>query len=113
MYVLSENDQLTGIPPYSQSQWDTGLRNINSEDNSYFVQAHSFTKNFAKSWESYVMNSCQDSTLRMFIFDPDVLQKHTWEEIKRGDMFLTRIKIDLEALKKAKWQVIYNDVSPL
>jgi hypothetical protein len=109
MYVLSENDQLTGIPPYSQSQWDAGLKNINSEDNRYFVPAHSSTKNFAKSWESYVMNNCQDSTLRVFVFDPDVLQKHTWEKIKRGDMFLTRIKIDLEALKKAKWQVVYSD----
>lgn len=109
MYVLSENDQLTGVPPYSQSQWDGGLRNISSEDNSYFVPAHLSTKNFAENWESYVMNNCQDSTLRVFIFDPDVLQKHTWEEIKRGDMFLTRIKINLEAIKKAKWQVVYSD----
>lgn len=109
MYVLSENDQLTGIPPYSQSQWDSGLKNINSEDNSYFVAAHSSTKNFGKSWESYIKNNCQDSTLRVFIFNPDVLQKHTWEEIKRGDMFLTRIKINLEAIKKAKWQVVYSD----
>ncbi len=109
MYVLSENDYLTGIPPYSQAQWDTGLRNINSEDNSYFVPARSSTKNFAKSWESYVRDNCQDSTLHVFIFNPDVLQKHTWEEIKRGDMFLTGIKIDLETLKKAKWQVVYHD----
>src|SRR5690349_11004259 len=92
MYILSESDQLTGIPPYSQSQWEAGLKNINSDDNSQFVPAHSSTKNFGKNWETYILKNCQDSTLRVFVFDPDVLQKHTWEEIKRADRFLTRVK---------------------
>ncbi len=109
MYILSESDQLTGIPPYSQSQWEAGLRNIKSEDNSQFVPAHSSTKNFGKNWETYILKNCQDSTLRVFVFDPDVLQKHTWEEIKRGDRFLTRIKTDLTTLQKSQWQVVYSD----
>lgn len=108
IFDLATTDTLDLRPPYTISEIKTGLRNLDGKG-SNFVLADSSTRVFTSDWKAVIQSEYADQTLRIFIFDPDTLQRYPWPKIRSENKYLHKFSIPLEALEQTDWRIVYSD----
>lgn len=57
-----------------------------------------------EAWINYVLTA-HDSTLNLYLFSRDTLEKYTWSEIIKNKRYDTILKFHYNILKKKKWMI--------
>lgn len=50
----------------------------------------------------------RNSTMQIFIFDADVIEKTPWDTVVKYNMFLKRYQFTEAELQKMNWEIIYD-----
>ena len=91
------------------------LRIVNSADTVFFdsqiVLADSIYKHGLigpNEWEYFINRDCQDSTLRIFIFEKKLILNTPWDSIVAKQQYSKKYELTVKELEKLNWQVVYK-----
>lgn len=91
------------------------LRIVNSADTVFFdsqiVLADSIYKHGLigpNEWEYFINRDCQDSTLRIFIFEKKLILNTPWDSIVAKQQYSKKYELTVKELEKLNWQVVYE-----
>lgn len=110
-YLYSKSDRmfppLTHIKKYHIENGDSieyDIHNKVAPNSTKFIRILG-----KKVWENYINTLCEDSTLRIFLFSKDTLEKYDWNYIEYNKMYLKKYYITVKYLEKQNWQIVYED----
>jgi len=109
-YSTSVNDSIMSRSPFlnafkinqSDTIWDESS-NLLLSDSSKFL-----TIIGKHAWEDYINKRCRDSTLRIFIFNKELIEKVPWDTIVSKQLYTRKLTYKVKDLKKLNWRVEYK-----
>ena len=108
IFSFSRTDSIEIKPAYTMDDLKKGLKNLNDKESSCFIAARSKHREFRNSWSAIIDNSFS-GTLRVFIFDPDTLQKYPWSDVRDKNRYIHRFKFSTDALRRMNWRIEFSD----
>jgi hypothetical protein len=61
-----------------------------------------------RRWERYINQDCQDSTVRIFLFERDLLISASADSLLANQLYSSKFSFKVEDLKKLNWRVEYK-----
>jgi len=109
-YTMSPNDSIRGRSPFFHSykveQGDTVW-----DESSDLLLADS-SKSVAmigrNAWEKYINTRCKDSTLRIFVFEKNLITKVPWDSLMSKQLYTKKFAYKVKDLEKLNWRVEYK-----
>lgn len=84
--------------------------NVKIGELSDLVMPNSETKmELISSWERFIKKNFKNETFCLYMFDLDTLRKYPWPVVKATGNYLHKYEIQVEALKKMEWRIVYNE----
>jgi len=106
-YSVSVNDSIMGRSPlvasYEISRGDTIW-----DESSNLVPAgkkKSLVIIGKDAWVYYINRVCEDSTLRVFVFDKDLITSTTWDTLVSTRRYTHKITAKVKDLEKSNWEI--------
>ena len=99
LYV-KKNDGIL-LSKYAGYPYSDSYKTLPNEKNRYSLLNLS-------SGRSYCFENTLKDTLRIFIFEEDVLANHTWDEVVDNYLVLRRYDLSLSDLQELNWQISYS-----
>jgi len=59
-------------------------------------------------WKYFINEDCLDSTLRVFLFDKNLVLETPWDTIYAKQKYLKKYEMSVEDLEKANWRLVYE-----
>lgn len=104
-FYVSETDSISGYSPIRVYNNDTIL------EESDLIQPNSSMRQYLMGnnvWETYINEKCQDSTLRVFFFQEELITKIPWDTIIEKQLYSRKIENSVSELEKLNWKVAYK-----
>jgi hypothetical protein len=109
-YSTSVNDSITGRNPFTNAYkinegdttWDESS-NLLLSDSSKFLTI--IGKN---AWVDYINKNCKDSTLRIFVFEKELIEQIPWDTLVAKQLYTKKFSYKVKDLEKLNWQIEYK-----
>ena len=98
--LISDSDSFTN--PYIDYK-ESGLDKLNKLKKDTSIN---YPEN-PKNWEDYI-KSAEKGKLRLFFISKDSIDKYGWKRVLTNNIYTKVYKLDMEEIRKMKWEVIYN-----
>lgn len=59
-------------------------------------------------WETHIDEKCQDSTLRVFFFEKELIMQIAWDTILEKQLYSKKLEFTVSDLEKVNWKVVYE-----
>lgn len=110
-YSISVSDTVMGRSPFVNSHRIVGQDTIWDESSNLLLadSGKNLTIIGKDAWEDYINNKCEDSTLRIFFFDKQLITTVPWDSIKTKRLATNKYSYKVKDLEKLNWKVEYKE----
>ena len=104
-FNLSQTDSVIEYSPLRTYNNDTIL-----EESNYLLPSDSMHQLAmgVNMWERHINEECQDSTLRVFFFDKELIMEIPWDTILKKQLYTKKLEYTVSDLEKVNWKVVYE-----
>lgn len=109
-YSTSFNDSITGRDPFINSYKITEGDTIWDESSNLLLRdsSKSLTIIGKDAWVDYINERCEDSTLRIFVFEKELIERIPWDSIVAEGIYTKKFSYKVKDLEKLNWRIEYK-----
>ncbi len=109
-YAMSPNDSIRGRSPLISSYrieqadtlWDESSNLLLSDSGKSVAMIG------RNAWENYINERCKDSTLRIFVFEKNLITQVPWDTLVIKQLYSKKFTYKVKDLEKLNWRVEYK-----
>lgn len=109
-YITSASATLDGRSPFKNSfKIENGDTIWDESSNIIFPSSSKSPAIIGRNgWEDFINEDCEDSKLRIFVFEKNLIDRVPWDTIVTRQYFSKKYEFNVQDLEKLNWRVEYK-----